>query len=139
MSKKTYENYEFLPSKVLPYIYIYIYIYIWCIPYCIVVSKSYKLIGGGNRGAWPLLNLRPLLRNVIFAIENHFSLAKCPPLLSVVSSPVIALFDWCVILSMQPLYRKHVLLIGYIYSTGAYPGFYNGVSISNKLQGYIWY
>ena len=28
------------------------------------------------RGPWPLLNLRPLYRNVIFAIENHFSLAK---------------------------------------------------------------
>ena len=75
---------------------------------CIVVSKCCKLIGGGNRGPWPLLNLRPLLRNVIFAIENHFSLAKWPPLLSVASSPVIALFDWYVVLSMQPLYRKYV-------------------------------
>ena len=46
-------------------------------------------IGGGNmeaRGPWPLLNLRPLHRIVIFAIENHFSLAKWPPLLSVASS-----------------------------------------------------
>ena len=41
-------------------------------------------IGGGNRGPqgpWPLLNLRPLHRIAIFAIENHFSLAKWPPLL----------------------------------------------------------
>ena len=36
-------------------------------------------IGGGNGGPWPLLNLRPLHRTVIFAIENHFSLAKWPP------------------------------------------------------------
>ena len=46
-------------------------------------------IGGGNRGArgpWPLLNSKPLHRNVIFAIENHFSLVKWPPLLSVASS-----------------------------------------------------
>ena len=43
-------------------------------------------IGGRNRGAWPLLNLMPLHRNVIFAIENHFSLAKWPPLLLVASS-----------------------------------------------------
>ena len=33
----------------------------------------------GGRGLWPLLNLRALHRNVIFAIENHFSLAKSPP------------------------------------------------------------
>ena len=48
-----------------------------------------KSIGGGNRGPGgpcPLLNLRPLYRIVIFAIENHFSLAKWPPLLSVASS-----------------------------------------------------
>ena len=32
-----------------------------------------------------LLNLRPLHRIVIFAIENHFSLAKCPHLLLVAS------------------------------------------------------
>ena len=37
-------------------------------------------------GPWPLLNLRPLHRNVIFAIEHHFSLVKWPPLLSVASS-----------------------------------------------------
>ena len=42
--------------------------------------------GSGNRGAWPLLNLRPLHRNVIFPIENHFSLAKCPPPLLLVAS-----------------------------------------------------
>ena len=37
---------------------------------------------------WPLLNLRPLYRNVIFAIENHFSLlvSKVAPLLLVASS-----------------------------------------------------
>ena len=38
-------------------------------------------IGGGNRGSegtWPLLNLRPLYRIVIFAVENLFSLAKWP-------------------------------------------------------------
>ena len=29
------------------------------------------------------LNLRPLRRNAIFAIEIHFSLAKGPPLLQV--------------------------------------------------------
>ena len=37
------------------------------------------IIGGRNRGAstpWPLLNIRPLHRNVIFVIENQFSLAK---------------------------------------------------------------
>ena len=43
-------------------------------------------IGGENRGARPPLNLRSLHRNVIFAIENHFSLVKWPPLLSVASS-----------------------------------------------------
>ena len=39
-------------------------------------SARGELIGGRNRGArgpMPLLNLRPLHRNVIFAIENHFS------------------------------------------------------------------
>ena len=47
------------------------------------------VIGGGNRGAmgaWPLLNLKLLHRNVIIAIENHFSLARCPPLLSIAFS-----------------------------------------------------
>ena len=44
------------------------------------------LIGSGNRGPGPLLNLRPLHRNVIFAIENHFSLVMCPPLFLVASS-----------------------------------------------------
>ena len=43
-------------------------------------------IGGGIRGPWPLLNLRPFHRIVIFAIEDHFSLANWPPLLSVASS-----------------------------------------------------
>ena len=41
---------------------------------------------GGSGGPWPLLNLRSLHRIVIFAIENHFSLAKWPLLLSVASS-----------------------------------------------------
>ena len=35
---------------------------------------------------WPLLNLKPLHRNVIFATENHFSLAKWISLLSVAFS-----------------------------------------------------
>ena len=42
----------------------------------LIVIRS---IGGGNRGskgAMAPLNLRLLHRNVIFAIENHFSLAK---------------------------------------------------------------
>ena len=53
-------------------------------------------IGGRNRearGPWPLLNLRTLHRIVIFAIENHFSLAKWPPLLSVASSASAFLHD----------------------------------------------
>ena len=37
--------------------------------------------GGGNSGAMVPLNLRQLHRNVIFAIENHFTLAKWPPYL----------------------------------------------------------
>ena len=39
-------------------------------------------IGGRNRvpgGPWPLLNLRAIHRNVIFTVENQFSLAKGPP------------------------------------------------------------
>ena len=51
-------------------------------PLSIVLAMAMN-IGNGNRGArgpWPLLNLRPLHRIVIFAIENHFSLAKWPPL-----------------------------------------------------------
>ena len=39
-------------------------------------------IGGGNRGArgpWSLLNPSPLHRNVIFTMENYFSLSKWPP------------------------------------------------------------
>ena len=45
------------------------------------------IIGSGKRAEQPLplLNLRPLYRNVIFA-ENHFGLAKWIPLLSVASS-----------------------------------------------------
>ena len=45
----------------------------------ILLFKTINSIGGGNRGVrgtWPPLNLRPLHRNVIFAIENHCSLAK---------------------------------------------------------------
>ena len=38
-------------------------------------------------GPWPLLYLEPFLKNIIFVIENHFSLIKCmSPLLSVASS-----------------------------------------------------
>ena len=43
------------------------------------VKCALKIIGSRNKGArgsWPLLNLKPLHRNAIFAIENHFSLAK---------------------------------------------------------------
>ena len=38
-------------------------------------------IGSSNRGrgTMVLLNLKPCHRNVIFAIEDHFSLAKWPP------------------------------------------------------------
>ena len=42
----------------------------------------------GRGGPWPLLNLRLLHRIVIFAIENHFRLAKWPPLFSVLPPPV---------------------------------------------------
>ena len=31
---------------------------------------------GGPGEPWPLLNLKPLHKNVIFTIENQFSLAK---------------------------------------------------------------
>ena len=48
---------------------------------------------GGPEGPWPLLNLRPLHRIVIIAIENHFTLAKWPPLLSVASSTSEAFDD----------------------------------------------
>ena len=54
-----------------------------------ILDGSNVIIGVGNRGAkgpWPLLNLRPLHRIVIIAIENHFCLVKWPPLISVVSS-----------------------------------------------------
>ena len=37
-------------------------------------------MGSWNRRPWPLITLRPLHRNVIYAIENHFSLAKWPSL-----------------------------------------------------------
>ena len=47
-------------------------------------SSSLKDRGGGNRGQWSPLNLRPL--HHIFAIENQFSLVKQPPLLLVASS-----------------------------------------------------
>ena len=46
------------------------------------------VIGGGPGRLWPLLNLRPLHRIVILAIENHFSLAKWSPLFSVLLPPV---------------------------------------------------
>ena len=47
-----------------------------------ITTRAACSIGGKNKGAWgpwPLLNLWPLHRIVIFAIENHFSLAKWPP------------------------------------------------------------
>ena len=67
-------------------------------------------IGGGNRGArgpWPPLNLRPLHRNVIFAIENHLSLAKWPPLLSVASSASDAIYisSWSLVSIVMVLHR----------------------------------
>ena len=45
-------------------------------------------IGGeiGGKGGMAPLKSKPLHRNVIFAIENHFSLVKWPPLFSVASS-----------------------------------------------------
>ena len=46
----------------------------------IIYTSKIKIIGGGTRGQEPPLNLRPLHRNLIFAIENNFSLAKVPPL-----------------------------------------------------------
>ena len=39
-----------------------------------------------GQGAMSFLVLRPLHRNVIFALENHINLARWPPLLSVTSS-----------------------------------------------------
>ena len=54
---------------------------------------------GGQGGPWPLLNLMPLHRIVIFAIENHFSfLVKWPPLLLVASSASV----W----SIAPKYNR---------------------------------
>ena len=44
----------------------------------VAISKYNNMhIGGRSRGTWPPLNLSPL--NVIIAIENHFTLIKCPP------------------------------------------------------------
>ena len=51
-----------------------------------IYTYIYTYIGGGNRWPWPLLNVRTVHRIVIFIIENHFCLAKWPPLLSVASS-----------------------------------------------------
>ena len=53
-------------------------------PYNILSAKAAEI--GWQGGPWPLLNLRTPHRIVIFAIENHFSLAKWPPILSVASS-----------------------------------------------------
>ena len=54
-----------------------------------IIGKILSIIGRGlgvHPGVqWLLVNLRPLHRNVIFIIENHFSLAKWLPLLSVAS------------------------------------------------------
>ena len=54
----------------------------------VVVWDVGVVIGRKPGGPWPLLNLRPLYRIVIFAIENHFSLVKWPPLFSVPPPPV---------------------------------------------------
>ena len=54
-------------------------------------------------GPWPLLNLRPLHRIVIFAIENHLSLAKWPPLLSVASSTSAVMPSWFLTLEYLPM------------------------------------
>ena len=43
-------------------------------------------IGHGNRGAIVPLKFKTSSRIIIFAIENHFSLVKWPPLLLVASS-----------------------------------------------------
>ena len=57
--------------------------------YMFLLEVTNRIIGGRNRGVrgpWPLLNFRPLHRNVIFATENCFSLGKVAPLISVASS-----------------------------------------------------
>ena len=57
-----------------------------CVHACVCIHCIHIHIGGRNRRPWPLLNLRPLHRNIVFAANNHFSLAKWPaPLLSVAS------------------------------------------------------
>ena len=75
----------------------------------VLLSNSHALvcavIGGGNRGErgpWPPLNLRPLHRNVIFAIENHFGLSKWPLLLLVASSSSV-----CSQLTLLILFTDH--------------------------------
>ena len=50
----------------------------------ILSETFFRPIGGRSRRA--LLNLKALHRDLIFAIENHLSLAKWPPLLLVPSS-----------------------------------------------------
>ena len=51
------------------------------------------LISGENKGPRPLLNLRLLHRNVIFAIEKHlsFNVSKVGPVLSVASSITVGI------------------------------------------------
>ena len=101
----THDHYTHVPSCTLTY-----YLLCHCTYFTVPITRSFRTlikysilelwsyimphmklsgIGGGNRGQggpWPLLNLRPLHRIVIFAIENHFSLIKWPSLLSVTSS-----------------------------------------------------
>ena len=47
------------------------------------------------RGTWPLLNLKPLHRIIIFAIENHFGLARWPPYFQKLPPPVIIAVAAC--------------------------------------------
>ena len=71
----------------------YVGMVVWDID--VVVWDVGVVIGGGPGGLWPLLNLRLLHRIVIFAIENHFRLAKWPPLLSVLPPPGCILVHEC--------------------------------------------
>ena len=52
------------------------------IPIILIITVTLSIGGGhrGDRGAMAPLKFKAFLyRNLIFAIENHFSLEKCPP------------------------------------------------------------